>query len=97
MKIYKALCLLSLLAACEMPPELDEDGNPILPPLPPHVQAVLPDGLPRAFVFETGGCWAVGIEAGDPRVGRPLRDPKGRWVCNEGVTPPDALEGEIEA
>lgn len=90
-----SLLLLPVLAACEMPPQLDENGNPILPPLPPRVQAAVPDGMPRWAVFEAAnGCWAVSFEASEPRTGRPLRDATGRWVCNEGVTPPDEVPAE---
>lgn len=90
-----ALVLLPLLAACEMPPQLDENGQPILPPLPPQVRAAMPDGMPRDFVFEAAnGCWAVGLEAGEPRQGRPLRDAAGNWVCNDGVIPPDQIAAE---
>ena len=94
MKTFKTLLLLPVLAACQMQPQLDENGNPILPPLPPQVQAAMPEGMPRAFVFESNGCWAVGLEAGEPRQGRPLRDATGRWVCNDGVTPPDEIPAD---
>ena len=94
MNVIKPLILLTTIAACAEIQQFDEDGNPILPPLPANVQAAMPDGMPRAFVFEANGCWAVGIEASDPRQGRPLRDATGRWVCNEGVTPPDEIPAE---
>ncbi|MEL6570122.1 MAG: hypothetical protein AAFQ64_00585 [Pseudomonadota bacterium] len=95
MKSFKPLLLLPALAACDLPPQLDENGNPILPPLPPQVQAAMPEGMPRSFVFESAnGCWAVGLEAGEPRQGRPLRDAAGNWVCNDGVIPPDQIAAE---
>ena len=95
MNIAKPLILLTVLAACADIQRVDEDGNPILPPLPPQVQAAMPEGMPRAFVFQDrNGCWAVGLEAGEPRTGRPLRDASGRWVCNDGVTPPDEIPVE---
>ncbi len=95
MKSFKPLLLLPALAACDVPPQLDENGNPILPPLPPQVQAAMPEGMPRSFVFEAAnGCWAVGLEAGTPRQGRPLRDAAGNWVCNDGVIPPDQIAAE---
>lgn len=96
MNFVKPLLVLPLLAACaEIGPRVDENGQPILPPLPPQVQAAMPDGMPRDFVFEAAnGCWAVGLEAGTPRQGRPLRDAAGNWVCNDGVIPPDQIAAE---
>lgn len=95
MKALKLTLVLPLLAACAEIQQFDDEGNPILKPLPPRVQAALPPGMPRAFVFEGGnGCWAVGLEAGTPRQGRPLRDASGRWICNDGVTPPDEIPAE---
>ena len=97
MKRLIPLIILPLVAACAdlTPVELDENGVPIPPPpppLPPQVQAAMPDGMSRDFVFEAAnGCWAVGIEAGEPRTGRPLRDAAGNWVCNDGVIPPDQI------
>jgi hypothetical protein len=100
MKRLIPLIILPLVAACAdlTPLPLDENGVPIQPPpppLPPQVQAAMPDGMPRDFVFEAAnGCWAVGIEAGEPRTGRPLRDVDGNWVCNDGVIPPDLNAGD---
>lgn len=95
MKRLIPLLLLPMMMACQVLPELDDNGVPIPPPpppLPPQVQAAMPDGMPRSFVFEgSDGCWAVGIEAGEPRSGRPLRDANGTWVCNDGVIPPDQI------
>lgn len=97
MKRLIPLIALPLIAACAdiAPVQLDENGVPIPPPpppLPPQVQAAMPEGMPRDFVFEAAnGCWAVGIEAGEPRRGRPLRDAAGNWVCNDGVIPPDQI------
>lgn len=93
MKRLIPLLVLPLVVACAeiAPVQLDENGVPIPPPpppLPPQVQAAMPDGMPRSFVFEVAnGCWAVGIEASEPRQGRPLRDAAGNWVCNDGVIP----------
>lgn len=97
MKFLKLTLLLPLLAACaDIAPRVDENGNPILPPLPARVQAAMPDGMPRDFVFQdANGCWAVGLEAGTPRQGRPLRDVTGRWICDDGVTPPDEVVAEV--
>jgi hypothetical protein len=95
MKRLLPLLMLPLLAACLEPVQLDENGQvipPAPPPLPPQVQAAMAPGIPRAFVFELGnGCWAVGIEASEPRAGRALRDENGNWVCNDGVVAPDAV------
>lgn len=97
MKRLIPLLVLPLIAACaDLTGPVDENGVPIPPPpppLPPQVQAAMPDGMPRDFVFEAAnGCWAVGIEAGEPRTGRPLRDAAGNWVCNDGVIAPDQIE-----
>jgi len=82
MKRLIPLLVLPLIAACaDLTGEVDENGVP------------MPDGMPRDFVFEAAnGCWAVGIEAGEPRTGRPLRDAAGNWVCNDGVVAPDQIE-----
>lgn len=91
MKRLIPLLILPLVAACVdlTPLPVDKNGVPIPPPPPPLPEAVaaaMPDGMPRGFVFETAnGCWGVGIEAGEPRTGRPLRDAAGNWVCNGGV------------
>jgi hypothetical protein len=78
MKRLIPLLVLPFIAACAdlIPLPVDENGVPIPPPPPPlplQVQAAMPDGMARAFVFEvSNGCWAFGLEAGDPRTGRPL-------------------------
>jgi len=65
MKRLLPLIVLPLFAACAgiAPVQLDENGVPIPPPpppLPPQVQAAMPDGMPRDFVFEAAnGCWAT--------------------------------------
>jgi hypothetical protein len=102
MKRLIPLLVLPLVAACAdlTPGPVDENGVPIPPPPPPlpaQVQAAMPNGMPRDFVFEAAnGCWAVGNEAGEPRTGRPLRDAAGNWVCNEGVIAPDQIEATAE-
>jgi hypothetical protein len=94
MKRILLICTFGLLSACIEPVQYDENGKVIPPPpkpLPPQVQAAMAPGIPRAFVFElNNGCWGVGIEASEPRSGRPLRDIDGNWVCNDGVIAPDA-------
>jgi hypothetical protein len=103
MKRLIPLFVLPLIAACAdlTPGPVDENGVPIPPPPPPlpaQVQAAMPDGMPRDFVFEAAnGCWAVGIEAGEPRTGRPLRDAAGNWVCNDGVIAPDQIAANAPA